>query len=283
VSQEVVEIAVIGDTHGFFAREHDEPLLRPYALRLCTGDLAPNGRAQRLEEAVRQASELRSLDVHTILGNHDGPTAFTGRKFPEAYFRIAEALGDRHLAMGRLELPGLDLTLIGARPLTCGGRDPKFPVPGCEDWTTERWGEAIGRLLLDAEASRIVVLAHDGPAGLGSRRHDIYGCDFRPAEGDWGDRDLRIALDAARGAGRTVSAVVAGHMHHDLFGGGTRTRAVRERGTLHLNAAIVPRVTAQGRALFVLRLEGAHATARLEWHRGDGGVRVEEVVPVEIG
>lgn len=89
----------------------------------------------------------------------------------------------------------------------------------------------------------ILILAHNGPAGLGERATDIWGCDFRKEEGDFGDSDLAECLEAVRAEGGNVSVVVAGHMHHHakrslLF----RTWKVRNGGTLYVNAARVPRI-----------------------------------------
>lgn len=265
MSRDPIEIAILGDLHGDFDARLDAPLLEPYPLRLCTGDLTPNAGRDRFDIALEQARGLARLGVFTILGNHDGPTGFTGRSFPASYEKLVAALGDRHAAMRRIELPSLGLTLVGARPLTMGGSDRKYVPPGTEDWSVERWADEIASLLLAAEGERIVVLAHDGPSGLGATRDAPYGCDFRSEQGDWGDGDLEIALDRALDAGKPVAAVVAGHMHHALRGGGTRAWQVRHRGVLHVNAAVVPRVTTRGRALVVLTLDGARAEARLDW------------------
>lgn len=277
-----LELAVLGDLHGCFRLDADGPLLARHPVRICTGDLTPNGGATRFDEALRQARELCQAGVHVILGNHDGPTCFTGRAFPKSYHALEEALGGLHVGARCIEFPELDLSLVGARPLSFGSTDDRlsrYPIPGHEGWDHARWARHISELLDGARASRIVILAHDGPCGLGDRSHDIYGCDFRAGGGDWGDPDLRAALDHARARGLPVVAVVAGHMHHAVMGGGQRARIVREEGILHLNAALVPRVTREGRALFVLRLEGQHATARLEWHHADGSVTRETLDP----
>jgi hypothetical protein len=39
---------------------------------------------------------------------------------------------------------------------------------------------------------------------LGDRKSDIWGCDFRPEEGDFGDPDLRTPVDHARPIGKSV-------------------------------------------------------------------------------
>lgn len=260
-----IEIAVLGDLHGDFDLAKDGPFLGRFPLRLCTGDLTPNAGRDRFDMALRQARDLAEAGVFTILGNHDGPTGFTGRTFPKSYVQLDEALGELHAAMRVIELPDLSLSLVGARPLTMGGDDRKFVPPGCEAWGLERWADELTELMMVARGERVVVLAHDGPKGLGAARDAMFGCDFRAEEGDWGDSDLAIALDRALDAGRPVVAVVAGHMHHALRGGGTRAWQAVRRGVLHVNAAIVPRVTERGRAFVVVTLDGHEASARIEW------------------
>ncbi|MGH8459189.1 MAG: hypothetical protein ACRESV_07555, partial [Nevskiales bacterium] len=77
-----------------------------------------------------------------------------------------------------------------------------------------------------------------------SARDDIWGCDFRPEGGDFGDPDLRAAVEYAIALGKTVHAVIAGHMHHRLKGGGGERRywQIRQDGILYINAARVPRI-----------------------------------------
>ncbi len=44
--------------------------------------------------------------------------------------------------------------------------------------------EKISKVIVDqAKGDAIIVMAHNGPRGLGSRRHDPCGKDFRPEEG----------------------------------------------------------------------------------------------------
>ena len=100
----------------------------------------------------------------------------------------------------------------------------------------------LKRCVDDSSARRVLFLAHNGPTGLGSARNDLWGCDFRTEEGDFGDEDLRIAIDYAREQGKLVLAVVAGHMHHRLRGGGKRKWYERKDGVLYVNAARVPRM-----------------------------------------
>ncbi len=88
-----------------------------------------------------------------------------------------------------------------------------------------------------------VILAHHGPFGLGSAATDIFGADFLPNAGDWGDRDLREAIDYSQTIGRTPLAVIAGHMHYPTKHGKlSRTWFTERNGILYINAARWPRI-----------------------------------------
>ena len=50
--------------------------------------------------------------------------------------------------------------------------------------TMRESAEKISQEILgQAEGDAVIVMAHNGPKGLGSRRHDPCGKDFRPEEG----------------------------------------------------------------------------------------------------
>jgi uncharacterized protein (TIGR04168 family) len=91
-----------------------------------------------------------------------------------------------------------------------------------------------------APADELLFLAHNGPSGLGDCREDIWGCDFRPEQGDWGDHDLAEAVAHAARLGKKVLAVVAGHMHRRLDA--ERAATVKRAGALYANAALAPRI-----------------------------------------
>lgn len=102
---------------------------------------------------------------------------------------------------------------------------------------------------VDAAASQqLIFLAHNGPTGLGDQATDIWGCDFRPAQGDFGDKDLRIAIDYARQQGKRVLAVIAGHMHQQTKNGQIRPWYSQQDGISYLNPARVPRIFRQGKS-----------------------------------
>jgi uncharacterized protein (TIGR04168 family) len=67
-------------------------------------------------------------------------------------------------------------------------------------------------------SNSLIIMGHNGPAGLGAQRHNICGVDWVKEAGDHGDPDLASVLQQLREAGRDVALVVFGHMHHKLRG-----------------------------------------------------------------
>ena len=271
------KLAVIGDVHGFwdaadtaFFNQSD------YDGLLFTGDLP------RLTGGLDVARALARLEKPAWLvpGNHDGCTALqllaelkgwsrlcrllsTGME--GRVRRLAAALGPVRLA-GYECLPlGDDLGLLVGRPHAMGPDRFYF-----RDYTRRRYGigdyaQSAARLkaLVDSAPPRLIVLGHNGPAGLGETAADIWGCDFSTRFGDFGDPDLRAAIDHARDSGRQVLAVCAGHMHRRSKTGAERQPAVREDGSLYLNAASVSRQRHRGEhghhVALTLQAEGAAA------------------------
>ncbi|HSG55283.1 MAG TPA: hypothetical protein VLA45_07490, partial [Paracoccaceae bacterium] len=135
--------------------------------------------------------------------------------------------------------------IIAARPHSMGGPELSFP-----DYMQATYGiadiEASTRRLIqlvdDSESDDLVFLGHNGPTGLGEAADAIWGCDFKPGGGDWGDPDLAQAIAHARGAGKRVLAVIGGHMHLQTKHGVQRPWQLERDGTLYLNAARVPRI-----------------------------------------
>eukprot|EP00887_Chlorella_sp_A99_P000635 scaffold5.g635.t1 len=123
---------------------------------------------------------------------------------------------------------------------------PDWALPACLCAAKERVGAPASGGDAAAPACNQVVLAHNGPTGLGVRRHDPCGIDWRDGEGDHGDPDLKEALDMASAQGCEVPLVLFGHMHSQLKGGGLRNRvhACPTTGTIYLNSAVVPRIRA---------------------------------------
>jgi uncharacterized protein (TIGR04168 family) len=280
-----VKIAVVGDIHvhwdetdlAYFDRSD-------YDLLLFVGDLAKYASSGGLRVAYSLSKLSRPALV--IPGNHDGVRALQllaevsenqpmirllGRGQQRRCAALRRALApvpmvgySRH----EFSVRGLDFSVLAARPHSMGG-----PALGCEPYLRRAFGitsmqdsaERLKKLVDECEAERILFFAHNGPTGLGSDRADIWGCDFRAAEGDFGDPDLRIAIDHARDRSKEILAVVAGHMHHALAGGGERCWLVEQEGLLHVNAARTPRIFARGQQRLhhhvVLETDGYRTTA----------------------
>jgi uncharacterized protein (TIGR04168 family) len=107
-----------------------------------------------------------------------------------------------------------------------------------------------------AESGNLIFLGHNGPWGLSENPTDIWGCDFDPGRGDFGDRDLTEAVHYAMNLGNRVLAVIAGHMHQQTYlgpkpfwrrgiPGPTRPMLVERGGVIYINAARVPRIFQQ--------------------------------------
>jgi len=257
-----VRLAVVGDVHLAFGPADVARLdAGGYDAILFVGDLG--GYAQR--GALRVARYVRELTTRALVipGNHDtvgapqlvaelmqneAAISLLGRGQRERVETLRQQILPAELAGYSLHTLG-DLTIVAARPHSFGGPrlafrpylDDAFGVGSLEA------SAARLRALVDAAGSeRLVFFAHNGPTGLGERRDDLWGCDFRRSEGDFGDPDLGEAIAHARSRNKRVLAVLAGHMHHQLRGRGTRRWLLERDGTLFVNAARVPRVFREG-------------------------------------
>jgi uncharacterized protein (TIGR04168 family) len=259
---QAAKIAVIGDVHLFWD-DTDTDFFNEssYDLVLFVGDLA--GYVQF--RGIQLARTLRRLQVPAmcIPGNHDALHAFqlgaevTPRAhrlrhvFTQGQTRrrknLEDALGPVALLSyerRRMDVNGLALNLIAARPHSIGGKrlacirylDEAFGV-GSMDASAER----LKSLVDVCDDAPILFLAHNGPSGLGARANSIWGCDFRKKEEDWGDRDLEDAVRYARASGHRVLGAVAGHMHRRTKKGKARPLKVERDGMVFVNAAEVPR------------------------------------------
>jgi uncharacterized protein (TIGR04168 family) len=284
-----VRIAVIGDVHlkwdALDARALDAA---GYDLVLFVGDLA----GYRAPGAVRVARSIAQLKTPALVlpGNHDAVTA--GQLWAEVVdtsdtlrallaFGMPRRVAQLRRALGPVPLCGYSLhpfeshglTVLAARPHSMGGKRLAYRRYLRTRFGIDTLEDSAARLcaLLDEVpmGRRIVVLAHCGPTGLGDQRDAIYGCDFRPEQGDWGDPDLAAALRHARATNKSVVAVFAGHMHHRVRGGGERRWQLQQEGVTHVNAARVPRARkANGheeRHHVSVTLDGLTLTAEPVW------------------
>lgn len=255
-------IAVIGDVHlgwGEADLRHFDG--SSYDLVLFVGDLAAY--RQRGGLAVARSISRLKRPALVVPGNHDGTTLLQlGAEVAPPLGALRARLGagqERRCdalrrALGSVPLAGYSrhevgpVQLVVGRPHSCGGPRLGFPRHAREVHGVRTFEDSVQKIcaqvdLCDERA--LVFVAHNGPTGLGETRASICGRDFHADEGDWGDRDLEEAVSYAISRGHEVVAVLFGHMHHRLRGGGHRTWQLHRDGVLYVNAARVPRVFEQ--------------------------------------
>ncbi|KAK8482596.1 hypothetical protein V6N11_066258 [Hibiscus sabdariffa] len=213
-SSSLVRIAVVGDVHDDWDLEEDTKALQFLKpdLVLFTGDFGNEN-----VELVQTVSAL-NFPKAVILGNHDSwiTQQFSSKEKDRVQLQL-ECLGQEHQIFRK--------RLLSARY-------------GIQD-IAQRIHEAT---LGTPEDHLVILLAHNGPTGLGSELNDICGKDWVLEGGDNGDPDLAQAISHLKET-TTVSIplVVFGHMHKELaYGNGLRKMIVA--GTddiIYLNGAIV--------------------------------------------
>ncbi|XP_013618135.1 PREDICTED: uncharacterized protein LOC106324710 isoform X3 [Brassica oleracea var. oleracea] len=256
-SSSLVRIAVVGDVHGFWKLDEDQKalqLLQPQ-LVLFTGDFG--------EEDVPLVQSVAALPFPkaVILGNHD---AWHTQKFPKKQNGVQmqldmkengvqmqlDILGDEHVGYQRMDFPSLKLSVVGGRPFSHGGDKLHRDKLLLKRYGVRNMNASAGTICRAAlgtpEDHVVIVLAHNGPTGLGSQAEDICGRDWSAEGGDQGDPDLEQALRQLKETTElSVPLVVFGHMHKELGGGkGNRKMVVEDSDNkvLYVNGAIVPRV-----------------------------------------
>lgn len=205
-------------------------------------------------EVVRSIANLEFAKA-VILGNHDSwfTRQFSEREKDKVQLQL-ECLGKEHVAYQRLDFPLLKVSVVGGRPFSCGGK-PLFRKKllsaryGVRD--TDGSAKKIQKASLGTPKDHfLILLAHNGPTGLGSSFNDICGKDWEyEVAGDHGDPDLAHAISLLKENNQvSIPLVVFGHMHKELaFGKGFRKMiVVGTDKTIYLNGAIVPRVKRLG-------------------------------------
>jgi uncharacterized protein (TIGR04168 family) len=283
------KVAVIGDLHGSWD-DWDVAWFNAsdYELLLFTGDLGSGTGAA----GVKIARSIARLAKPALVmpGNNDvayqpaiaaefahqrGLIELLAAGARERSRGLAGASGRVEVcgySLHPLSLGGRALTLLAGRPHALGGRELSFPEHLERNYAISSIEASTARLealVADAPTEELIVLSHNGPAGLGSAPTDIWGCDFREGAGDWGDPDLAVALDGARARGKRVLAVIGGHMHLKTRTGAERVPRLEREGTLYLNPARVPRI--QGGRNGVQR---SHVCLEVD----AAGIRAREVV-----
>ncbi len=256
-----IHIGIIGDVHQQFNQfDVDTFNQSNYSLLLFVGDLSN----YRHQDGVEMARIMAKLTKPTLFipGNHDavhGLQLISEIKqwtFLAKLFARGQRRRERHLrnVLGSIEYGGFsthsfgNFDVIAARPYAMGGSQFSY-----RHHLQAQFGidsiEASARKLIQcvdtAHSDSLIFLAHNGPTGLGTRKTDIWGCDFRPEEGDFGDWDLQQAIEHAQSIGKRIIAVFGGHMHHHIKGGGNRQWHLTKDGINYVNTARVPRIFRQ--------------------------------------
>jgi len=275
-------IGIIGDIHLDYD-EGDTQYFNEsnYNLLLFVGDLSSLRKPSLALTVAKNLSKLRKPAV-IIPGNHDVHNCLqiiaealnnpvlvwlTGLPHKRFHQNLQSQLQPVILggySLHTFQTNGINIDVIAARPFAMGGSNLSyFPLLRSlySVKTLEDSVDLLRQKIDISEAGNLIFLAHNGPWGLGENPTDIWGCDFNPGKGDFGDRDLTEAVQYAKTLGKRVLAVIAGHMHHQTYlgpkpfwrrgiPGPKRPKLVEKGGILYINAARVPRIFQQESKIF---------------------------------
>lgn len=225
-----------------------------------------------------------------IFGNHDAwytANASGRRKCPydqtqeDRVQAQLELAGSAHVGYGYVDLPQFNVSIVGGRPFTWGGPQWKQEQFYRQRFGVNNFHESAQRILNaidNCQCDQIILLSHNGPAGLGNTADAICGKDWKKTAGDYGDPDLAMVLEQFYNQqnehhhGKTIVLSTFGHMHHQLrLQQQQRQRLLRnDENTIFLNAACVPRLLEQPDGIYrnfsVVELEhGQVSQAALVW------------------
>lgn len=288
----IVRIAIVGDIHGQWDGV-DRAILEggDIDLVLFVGDFG--------NEAIDVVREIAKLKVPMAanFGNHDAwysATSWGRERCP--YDRTTQdwvkeqmdLLGDRYVGYGYRDFPALGLSVVGGKPFSWGGSQWSNSSFYRDRFSVESMEESRDRIVAAGMAAgfdRLLIVAHNGPTGLGDTPESICGKDWQPLGGDYGDPDLAAAIEILRNNGKRIDLVAFGHMHYQLR---HRHDRLRERSirddldTVYFNAACCPRHQISGGmkqrhfSLATLTDTGV-AEVRSLWFAEDNTVTVEGV------
>lgn len=290
----MAKIALIGDLHGHW-NDWDNLYLdsRDYDYVLFVGDLGRGGQSEQLA-VVRRIAALRAPTI-VMPGNNDA------EHLPQIAATLAEQTGERLqlLPRGREPVSGGvpcegyavhsltssagEVGLITARPCSMGGPDISFPGLIQQLYqirTMEESAQRLMKLVDEAPQEALLFMGHNGPEGLGAGADGLWSRDFPApgrdgeAPGDWGDPDLRRAVDHARKQNKRVLGVIGGHMHRRSRQDQRRLSAERV-GVSHFNPAVVPRIRIEGSTEWHYFVEGTLSPTGLDVEERWVDVRAE--------
>lgn len=235
-----MKLALLGDIHGYFD-EFDVHYFNEsdYDYILFTGDLA-----DFLHISKRFYSYLKQLNKKCFLmwGNHDGFSFFEvvselfqfsfqridESKFPIINKRLEELqqkLGN-HFISGGYQIHLLDekTAIFMVRPHSIGGKRIGYRNYLKQAYTVSDFESSYQKMKIlfddfyerNPQLQSIIFLGHNGPATISKEPVDLWGCDFKPELGDFGDLDFYQIIQYVKSKQIQVPLVVAGHMHHRL-------------------------------------------------------------------
>ena len=268
-------IAIIGDIH----LDYDDWDTRffndsDYGLIVFVGDLSIVSKLRLSLEIAKKMSQLEKPAL-VIPGNHDVHNSMqivaeimhnnflakvTGVKHEKFHYQLESALKPAILAGYSIHpyvSEDIAFDVIAARPFAMGGSSLSFLPCLRKLYGVQNAAESeahLCKLVDQSETGNIIFVAHNGPYGESEAATDIWGCDFDPLLGDFGDRDLMTAISYAKEQGKRVRAVIAGHMHLQTYigpypfwkrrenPGPLRLWKVEKDEILYINSARVPRI-----------------------------------------
>ncbi|MBR8827185.1 MAG: TIGR04168 family protein [Gomphosphaeria aponina SAG 52.96 = DSM 107014] len=291
--REQLKIAVVGDIHDQWEME-DHVALQHLGvdLVLFVGDFGNES-----VEVVRKIASL-AIPKAAIMGNHDGwytASAWGRKKAPydqskeDRVQQQLDLLGQAHVGYGQLDLAELGISIVGSRPFSWGGPEWKNKEFFRDRFGVNNFASSTTRIVAAAQQSlheTIIFLGHNGPYGLGDKREDICGRDWKIEGGDYGDPDLSQAIAQVRAAGKKIPLVTFGHMHHRLRHTKERLRTVVNQdreGTIYYNCASVPRILEENgeklRNFSLISLEkGIVTSISLVWLGEDVRMKSEKIL-----
>lgn len=258
----MIKIAIVGDVHLHF-NEVDAIYFNQsdYDLILFVGDLS--NYLPRFGMVIARHIARIQKPMLFIPGNHDTTNIFqlAAEIWQKPWLARASGWGQKWWAQAlesqlgtavfagysthHYQMTGLDFDVIAARPFSMGGPTLSFQPYMNACYNIQNLAESTARLCQcvdQTQSNRLIFLAHNGPTGLSQAPTDIWGCDFKPEAGDFGDPDLAKSIAYAKSRGKEVLAVIAGHLHHQTKDGSQREWLVELDKTTYINAARVPRV-----------------------------------------
>ena len=194
-----VRLAIIGDVHLHF-NEHDVSYFNrsDYDLVLFVGDLvnyAPWRGAQVW-------SLIQQLNKPTLFmpGNHDGTNVFqliaevlghsalakvSGMGQTKSYRALTQSLSNATFCSYSLhpfEIGGFEFDIVAGRPFSMGGPNLSFRPYLRKVFKVDSIADSsllINQQIDQSKHKNILFFAHNGPSGLGDKRDNIWGCDFK--------------------------------------------------------------------------------------------------------